>query len=368
MKPSFLLAGAVAVMIAGCDQHKTAVEDLQRQNAELQSRLEEHERMARVKAAEDAVARQSSANEEAARQLADDRAALEAEKAKLTEAQQAAAEEDFRRREEAIKAGERRLADASEATAQEAAAVGESEPEVRAARPVASTQTQDLFYDSLDPYGDWIDVEGYGYVFQPNIVTTIGWRPYQDGCWLHTDHGWAWKSNEPFGWATYHYGRWIRLNRRGWVWVPGSEWAPAWVSWRRSDDYIGWAPLPPEAHCASGFNSAVDQYYDIGAGSYVFVPHRHFCGGATYVGHVIEPARNVQIIQQTVNITNITYQNVNQQTVIVNHGIDGSGDDAALAAAHRARIERLGRGRSAFAVWAGARRRVAAIETEDCEV
>src|SRR2546423_9736807 len=29
--------------------------------------------------------------------------------------------------------------------------------------------------------------------------------------------------------------------------VPGDEWAPAWVSWRSSKDYVGWAPLPPEA-------------------------------------------------------------------------------------------------------------------------
>ena len=25
------------------------------------------------------------------------------------------------------------------------------------------------------------------------------------------------------------------------------RWGPAWVAWRSSDDYIGWAPLPPEA-------------------------------------------------------------------------------------------------------------------------
>jgi hypothetical protein len=54
-------------------------------------------------------------------------------------------------------------------------------------------------------------------------------------------------SEEPFGWATFHYGRWTRLRNIGWIWVPGDEWAPAWVSWRKSNDYIGWAPLPPEA-------------------------------------------------------------------------------------------------------------------------
>src|SRR5437773_2233500 len=73
------------------------------------------------------------------------------------------------------------------------------------------------------------------------------WRPYTDGHWVYTDVGWTWVSEEPFGWATYHYGRWTRLRNIGWVWVPGDEWAPAWVSWRKNNDYVGWAPLPPEA-------------------------------------------------------------------------------------------------------------------------
>jgi hypothetical protein len=62
---------------------------------------------------------------------------------------------------------------------------------------------------------------------------------------LYTDVGWTWVSYEDFGWAAYHYGRWIRLEDYGWCWVPGYEWGPAWVSWRTGGDYIGWAPLPP---------------------------------------------------------------------------------------------------------------------------
>jgi hypothetical protein len=29
--------------------------------------------------------------------------------------------------------------------------------------------------------------------------------------------------------------------------MPGTVWAPAWVAWRYSEEWIGWAPLPPEA-------------------------------------------------------------------------------------------------------------------------
>jgi hypothetical protein len=32
----------------------------------------------------------------------------------------------------------------------------------------------------------------------------------------------------------------------GWIWVPGDEWSPAWVRWRRGGTHIGWCPLPPD--------------------------------------------------------------------------------------------------------------------------
>ena len=31
----------------------------------------------------------------------------------------------------------------------------------------------------------------------------------------------------------------------GWVWVPGTVWAPSWCEWRVDDGFTGWAPLPP---------------------------------------------------------------------------------------------------------------------------
>ena len=102
----------------------------------------------------------------------------------------------------------------------------------------------DVFYDRLQPEGNWYDDDTYGYVWQPRVAERDDrWRPYTDGHWAYTDRGWCWVSNEDFGWATYHYGRWIRIRGRGWVWIPGNEWAPAWVSWRHTDDdeTVGWA-------------------------------------------------------------------------------------------------------------------------------
>lgn len=108
------------------------------------------------------------------------------------------------------------------------------------------------FYDELENDGDWISHPTYGQVWRPRNVD-YDWRPYTRGTWANTEeHGWYWVSDEPFGWATYHYGRWFLDWQQGWLWVPGTRWAPAWVTWRYSDDYIGWAPLPPEAYWRHG--------------------------------------------------------------------------------------------------------------------
>src|SRR5689334_10910953 len=103
-----------------------------------------------------------------------------------------------------------------------------------------------FFYQNLATDGEWFQHPTYGWCWTPYDVSA-DWRPYYDGHWDYTDDGWSWASNEPWGWATYHYGRWFFDDGYGWVWVPGNEWAPAWVAWRDADDYVGWAPLPPGA-------------------------------------------------------------------------------------------------------------------------
>lgn len=102
------------------------------------------------------------------------------------------------------------------------------------------------FYSSLDPHGEWITVDAGLYAWRPMHVET-GWRPYQFGRWVWTDDGWYWDTEEPWGWATYHYGRWYFDDYYGWLWIPGYDWAPAWVEWRYGGDYVGWAPLGPYA-------------------------------------------------------------------------------------------------------------------------
>ena len=103
-----------------------------------------------------------------------------------------------------------------------------------------------LFYSSLSSHGEWIEVDSGFRVWRPFHIPHQ-WRPYLLGQWAWTDYGWYWMSNEPFGWITYHYGRWYNDDYYGWVWIPDDVWGPAWVEWRYDDDYIGWAPLSPYA-------------------------------------------------------------------------------------------------------------------------
>lgn len=168
-----------------------------------------------------------------------------------------------------------------------------------------------IFYQRLSPYGNWIWLEGQ-YVWVPANVGPQ-WRPYTRGRWVFTDeYGWMWVSNEPFGWATYHYGRWGYSNRIGWFWVPGNRWAPAWVSWRESDDYLAWAPLPPTADEGLGINISVGtipDYYWQG------VPAQSFLSVDLSAVIIADRDRFRPILQRTRPIGNVTVVN---NTKIVN--------------------------------------------------
>jgi hypothetical protein len=128
-----------------------------------------------------------------------------------------------------------------------------------------------FFYDDLAAYGHWLQRPRYGWVWTPRVAVR-SWHPYEYGHWVWTDLGWTWVSDEPFGWATYHYGRWYDDPDYGWEWVPGDQWAPAWVDWQEGNDYVGWAPLPP----AIGFQPGVTLTVDLAPEAFVFVPERRF--------------------------------------------------------------------------------------------
>src|ERR1044072_1148419 len=109
------------------------------------------------------------------------------------------------------------------------------------------------FYQPLEPYGTWVEVRSYGRCWRPREVA-VDWQPYTMGHWEWPDAGWYWVSDEPWGWAAFHYGSWYHDSSYGWVWIPGTDWAPAWVTWRYSDDYIGWAP------CGAGITARAPSF------------------------------------------------------------------------------------------------------------
>jgi Family of unknown function (DUF6600) len=164
------------------------------------------------------------------------------------------------------------------------------------------------FYAPLASHGAWVEVGSYGRCWRPAGVA-VRWHPYCDGHWVWTDCGWYWASDEPWGWACYHYGRWVYDPTYAWVWVPGIEWAPAWVSWRVGGGYIGWAPLPPHGVA-------------VAAPSFVFVGAARF-DGPIRPSTVI--ANNAAIIKKTTVINNIKQETktigaAGPQRVVVNEG------------------------------------------------
>ena len=156
------------------------------------------------------------------------------------------------------------------------------------------TLSIEVFYQELSPYGQWSPHEEFGYIWQPYDVGP-DWKPYTDGRWEWSDQGWIWISYEPWGWATYHYGRWIYDDYQGWLWIPGTTWAPAWVSWQQSPEYIGWSPLPPDRgffiEIGFVFNSYNNYYYKPYGHNYHHKKHHYYHDYYHNPHHYKPPAR-----------------------------------------------------------------------------
>lgn len=161
-----------------------------------------------------------------------------------------------------------------------------------------------FFYSDLQPYGRWVDEPNYGTCWVPSGVAA-DWRPYWDGHWVYTDFGWTWVSDEPWGWAVYHYGRWFDDPEYGWVWVPGNTWGPAWVDWRWSDECVGWAPLPPEAGWGAWGGLSFTAANRIPSRGWCFVEPRAFVS-VDLRSRVFPVARNEMFFRRTRDITRIS--------------------------------------------------------------
>jgi hypothetical protein len=190
--------------------------------------------------------------------------------------------------------------------------------------------THNHFYTALAPYGTWIEMPDHGWVWRPTVsVIDPHWRPYvHGGRWVYTDYGWYWHSYYSWGWAPFHYGRWYLSPARGWVWVPGTVWGPAWVSWRYYDGYYGWAPLPPAAVYTSGIGLMyhgrhVSFGFSFGLGPtwYSFVPVRHFYTARPWY-HCVPRTGVTQIYHNSTVINNYIVGDNNTTIINVGPGTD----------------------------------------------
>ncbi|MGD0483460.1 MAG: DUF6600 domain-containing protein [Gemmatimonadales bacterium] len=106
-------------------------------------------------------------------------------------------------------------------------------------------------YDDLDGAGAWQVDPSYGPVWYPAGVPA-GWVPYRYGHWVWIEPwGWTWVEHERWGYAPFHYGRWL-YGRGAWGWLPGPAavrpcYAPALVVFvdGSSAGAQAWFPLGP---------------------------------------------------------------------------------------------------------------------------
>jgi hypothetical protein len=210
--------------------------------------------------------------------------------------------------------------------------------------PPPTTVSLDNFRSQLAPYGTWLDLPGYGLCWRPLVsVTEPYWRPYCDqGHWVYTADGWFWQSDYPWGDIAFHYGRWFR-DSVGWVWVPGYDWAPAWVCWRHTEGYCGWAPLPPGAvfkvglGLSFGGRIAADIDFGLGVDAFTFVPYDRFWEHNLH-GFILPHDRLLGVYRRSVILNGYRYD----------HGrfiVEGLGRDRiARFTHHEVRVEEI-RGR-----------------------
>lgn len=114
-------------------------------------------------------------------------------------------------------------------------------------------------FEDLDRHGRWENHPEYGAVWFPTAVA-VDWVPYRHGRWMWIrPWGWTWVDDAPWGFAPFHYGRWVTVRGR-WCWVPGTyvsrpAYAPALVAWiggpplgigiRVGAPALSWVPLAP---------------------------------------------------------------------------------------------------------------------------
>src|ERR1700728_266919 len=161
-------------------------------------------------------------------------------------------------------------------------------------------------YEDLDENGDWRPESSYGNVWFPHV--SEGWAPYREGHWAWVDPwGWTWVDDDPWGYAPFHYGRWMSVDGR-WGWVPGPMevapvYAPALVVFVGGGGgfggNMGWFPLGPREVYVPSY--AVSRGY----------VNRVNVSNTTVSTMTVTNIYNTTIVNKTTVINNVTYANRN---------------------------------------------------------
>jgi hypothetical protein len=162
--------------------------------------------------------------------------------------------------------------------------------------------------EDLDDYGDWREDSNYGHIWFPTRVSA-GWAPYREGHWdWISPWGWTWVDDASWGYAPFHYGRWVTIGGR-WGWVAGPVdvvpvYAPALVVFLGAGGIgfggnVGWFPLGPREVYVPSYN--VSRGY----------MNRVNISNTTVNNTTITNVYNTTIVNKSTNITNVTYLNKN---------------------------------------------------------
>jgi hypothetical protein len=135
-----------------------------------------------------------------------------------------------------------------------------------------------MYGGTLDRNGSWAYDASDGNVWYPSVAP--GWRPYYDGYWNPLPQfGWTWIGVNVWSWPTHHYGRWGYAHSR-WFWIPGRQWAPAWVHWGAAPGYVGWCPLGFDNRPVFSLSASDTNHW---ANGWVVLPRPYFGAHGGYV-------------------------------------------------------------------------------------
>ena len=179
-------------------------------------------------------------------------------------------------------------------------------------------------YEDLDDHGAWRRTPENGYVWFPR-TTEANWAPYHNGHWDYIEPwGYTWVDDEPWGFAPFHYGRWVNYEG-SWGWVPAAPraegavyvrpvYAPALVAWVGGPHFaigvgiggregygagtsVGWFPLGPREVYVPSYRVSRNYVNNVNVSN------------TTVNTTVVNNYYNTTVVNNNVSVTNVKYVN-----------------------------------------------------------